>query len=77
MTGLMPTVAEFLLLLTSVYAATVTVYFALGWGIGWLNSRNPARRIQAHRRGEAELTYRELAARTGWSLGTVAGRPLT
>src|SRR5262245_34674636 len=31
------------------------------------------RRRQARQRGGPELTYRELAAKTGWSLGTVAG----
>jgi hypothetical protein len=31
------------------------------------------RRRQAHQRRDAELTYRELTARTGWSIGTVAG----
>src|SRR5689334_17240274 len=30
------------------------------------------RRREARRRGGAELTYRELAARTGWSLGIIA-----
>src|SRR5688572_6167427 len=30
------------------------------------------RRREARRRGAQELTYRELAARTGWSLGIVA-----
>jgi tetratricopeptide (TPR) repeat protein len=31
------------------------------------------RRRDARRRGEPELTYRELAARTGWSIGLLAG----
>jgi tetratricopeptide (TPR) repeat protein len=31
------------------------------------------KRRQARRRGGAELTYRELAARTGWSIGIIAG----
>ncbi|MEV0610246.1 helix-turn-helix domain-containing protein [Polymorphospora rubra] len=31
------------------------------------------RRRQARQRGASELTYRELAARTGWSIGTIAG----
>ncbi|WP_162907235.1 ATP-binding protein [Allorhizocola rhizosphaerae] len=31
------------------------------------------KRRQARRRGDAELTYRELAARTGWSIGIIAG----
>lgn len=44
--------AEFLALLAAIYAATVLLYFALGFGITWLNERNPERRIQKHRRGE-------------------------
>ncbi|MDG4828741.1 tetratricopeptide repeat protein [Solwaraspora sp. WMMD1047] len=31
------------------------------------------RRRQARQRGGSELTYRELAARTGWSIGAIAG----
>ncbi|HZM82255.1 MAG TPA: tetratricopeptide repeat protein [Candidatus Limnocylindrales bacterium] len=31
------------------------------------------RRRQAHRRRDSELTYRELTAKTGWSIGTIAG----
>ncbi|GAB3157975.1 hypothetical protein GCM10027290_60270 [Micromonospora sonneratiae] len=31
------------------------------------------RRRQARRRGSSELTYRELARRTGWSIGIIAG----
>lgn len=31
------------------------------------------RRRDARRRGESELTYRQLAARTGWSIGLLAG----
>lgn len=31
------------------------------------------RRRQARQRGRAELTYREIAARTGWSIGIIAG----
>ncbi|MEV7232399.1 AAA family ATPase [Polymorphospora sp. NPDC051019] len=31
------------------------------------------RRRHARQRGDSELTYRELAARTGWSIGTIAG----
>src|SRR5262245_5173327 len=31
------------------------------------------RRRQAHRLRVPELTYRDLAARTGWSIGTIAG----
>lgn len=39
-------------LLGVIYAATVLVYFILGYGITWLNDRNPERRIQKGRRGE-------------------------
>ncbi|WP_084814855.1 sterol desaturase family protein [Ensifer sp. 1H6] len=42
----------FLAILAVIYAATVLVYFALGYGITWLNDRNPERRIQKGRRGE-------------------------
>ncbi|MCP2322102.1 tetratricopeptide (TPR) repeat protein/transcriptional regulator with XRE-family HTH domain [Hamadaea flava] len=31
------------------------------------------RRRQAHQRRDSELTYREIAARTGWSIGIIAG----
>ena len=31
------------------------------------------RRREARQHGRSELTYRELAARTGWSIGTLAG----
>lgn len=31
------------------------------------------RRRDARRRGKSELTYRQLAARTGWSIGLLAG----
>ena len=37
---------EFLLLLSIIYAATVALYFVLGFGIEWLNNRNPERRIR-------------------------------
>jgi sterol desaturase/sphingolipid hydroxylase (fatty acid hydroxylase superfamily) len=43
---------EFAAILGAVYAATVTMYFALGLGITWLNDRNPDRRIQKRRRGD-------------------------
>ena len=43
---------DFALLLAAIYAATVALYFALGYGITWLNDRNPERRIQKSRRGE-------------------------
>ncbi len=39
-------------LLAAIYAATVALYFILGYGITWLNDRNPERRIQKGRRGE-------------------------
>ncbi|MEI3855651.1 MULTISPECIES: sterol desaturase family protein [unclassified Ensifer] len=42
----------FVALLAVIYAATVLVYFILGYGITWLNDRNPERRIQKGRRGE-------------------------
>lgn len=45
-------VLEFAGLLAAIYAVTVALYFALGFGIGWLNARNPGRRIQKNRRGE-------------------------
>ena len=44
--------AEFSVLLAMLYGATVAVYFLLGYGITWLNHRNPERRIQKNRRGE-------------------------
>lgn len=44
-------VAEFCGLLLVVYAATVALYFTLGFGIEWLNRRNPERRIQKRRDG--------------------------
>ncbi|MFB2549785.1 sterol desaturase family protein [Ensifer soli] len=44
--------AEFLALLAAVYAVTVLAYFILGFGITWVNARNPERRIQKNRRGE-------------------------
>ena len=43
---------EFAVVLVAIYAATVALYFALGFGINWLNDRNPERRIQKRRRGE-------------------------
>ncbi len=52
MTGFAYGFAEFALLLAAVYAATVAVYFILGFGISWVNDRNPERRIQKNRRGE-------------------------
>lgn len=52
MTEALRAALDFLLLLAAVYGATVALYFALGFGITWLNDRNPERRIQAHRRGE-------------------------
>lgn len=39
-------------LLAVIYGATVALYFTLGYGITWLNRRNPERRIQKNRRGD-------------------------
>lgn len=52
MDGFMRGAGEFLLLLGAIYAVTVAIYFILGFGITWLNDRNPERRIQKNRRGE-------------------------
>lgn len=52
MTGFLSGIIEFAILLATVYGVTVAVYFALGFGITWLNDRNPERRIQKTRRGE-------------------------
>lgn len=45
--------ADLLGLWVAVYAATTAGYLGLGLALQWLNDRNPARRIQAGRRGEA------------------------
>lgn len=42
---------DFVLILASIYGATVLVYFVLGFAIEWLNQRNPDRRIQKSRDG--------------------------
>ncbi|WP_377291259.1 sterol desaturase family protein [Rhizobium sp. SG2393] len=39
-------------ILAALYAVTVAVYFILGFGISWMNDRNPERRIQKGRFGE-------------------------
>ncbi len=39
-------------ILAALYAVTVAIYFILGFGISWLNERNPERRIQKGRFGE-------------------------
>lgn len=52
MTGFFEGLAEFSVLLAILYGATVALYFLLGYGITWLNNRNPERRIQKSRRGE-------------------------
>lgn len=43
---------EFAMLLAGIYAAHLLAYFAFGFGLSWLNRRNPARRIQPHRDGD-------------------------
>jgi sterol desaturase/sphingolipid hydroxylase (fatty acid hydroxylase superfamily) len=60
MTGFIDGALLFLGLLAAIYAATVAMYFALGFGITWLNQRNPERRIQKHRRGEKRMTQEVL-----------------
>jgi sterol desaturase/sphingolipid hydroxylase (fatty acid hydroxylase superfamily) len=45
----------FLIMLAAIYAVTVAIYFVLGFGITWLNDRNPERRIQKNRRGEKRM----------------------
>ena len=45
-------IADFVALWAMIYSVTVAIYFVLGFGISWLNERNPARRIQPSRRGE-------------------------
>lgn len=52
MSGIVQPAFEFLALLTAIYAVTVAIYFILGYGITWMNDRNPERRIQKTRRGE-------------------------
>lgn len=52
MNGFLQGLMEFGLLLAAIYAVTVAIYFILGFGITWLNDRNPERRIQKNRRGE-------------------------
>ncbi|WP_244616166.1 sterol desaturase family protein [Rhizobium sp. RU20A] len=39
-------------ILAALYAVTVAIYFILGFGITWMNDRNPERRIQKGRFGE-------------------------
>ena len=55
MSGFLEGVQTFLLILAVIYAVTVTIYFILGFGITWLNERNPERRIQKSRRGEKRM----------------------
>ncbi|UTV39272.1 sterol desaturase family protein (plasmid) [Ensifer adhaerens] len=52
MSALLQDSLTFVGLLAAIYAATVALYFILGYGITWLNDRNPERRIQKGRRGE-------------------------
>jgi sterol desaturase/sphingolipid hydroxylase (fatty acid hydroxylase superfamily) len=52
MAGFAQGMFEFGVLLAAIYAATVALYFALGFGITFVNERNPGRRIQKNRRGE-------------------------
>ena len=51
MDALLGGIRDFAVLLAALYAATVALYFALGFGISWLNARNPGRRIQQGRDG--------------------------
>jgi len=53
MVGLARDLGEFAMLLAVIYAATVALYFILGFAITWLNSRNPQRRIQQSRSGDS------------------------
>jgi sterol desaturase/sphingolipid hydroxylase (fatty acid hydroxylase superfamily) len=52
MDGFLEGLAAFAAILAAIYGVTVAIYFALGYGITWLNNRNPERRIQKNRRGE-------------------------
>lgn len=49
MDGIVAGGLEFLTLLGIIYLATVVLYFMLGFGIEWVNRRNPERRIQKNR----------------------------
>src|SRR5690606_25643381 len=52
MEGFLEGLTAFAAILAVIYGVTVALYFALGYGIIWLNNRNPERRIQKNRRGE-------------------------
>ena len=45
----MPDEIFYLVFLFGFYATTVVTYFALGFGLTWLNDRNPERKIQKGR----------------------------
>lgn len=55
MIGFFEDAVVFLALLLALYAATVALYFILGFGVTWVNNRNPERRIQKSRRGEKRM----------------------
>lgn len=52
MQDVFPAMLAFSVLFLAIYAATVALYFVVGFSIEWFNRRNEARRIQKGRRGD-------------------------